>query len=54
MITLSQIPYDIADRWNLIFFNYTNELMYKPETELQMLKNKLMVTKEEMWGEGAG
>ena len=54
MIILSQIPYDIADRWNLIFFNYTNELMYKPETELQMLKNKLMVTKEEMWGEGAG
>ena len=52
MIILSQIPYDITDRWNLIFFNYTNELMYKPETELQMLKNKLMVTKEEMWGEG--
>ena len=54
MIILSQIPYDITDRWNLMFFNYTNELIYKPETELQMLKNKLMVTKEEMWGEGTG
>ena len=38
--------------WNLIFFkNDKNELTYKTETDSQISKNKLMVTKGEMcWG----
>ena len=31
-----QISYDIAYRWNLIFFNDTNELIYKTEREPQI------------------
>ena len=37
--------------WNLILKNDINELIYKTETDSDF-KNKLMITKGEMWGEG--
>ena len=36
--------------WNLIFKNYTNELIYKTETYSQILKTKLWLPK----GKGEG
>ena len=35
--------------WAIIFKNDTNELIYKTENRLTDIKNKLMVTKGEMW-----
>ena len=35
--------------WNLIFKNDKNQLMYKTERDLQILKTN-MVTKGERWG----
>ena len=35
--------------WNLILKNDINELIYKTETDSDF-KNKLMITKGEMWG----
>ena len=42
----------ITHMWNLIFKNNTNALLYKTETDSTGFKNKLSVTKGEMWGEG--
>ena len=36
--------------WNLK--NYTNEHIYKAETDLTDIENKFMVIKGEQWGEG--
>ena len=44
-----QISYDITHMWNLILKNDINELIYKTETDSDF-KNKLMITKGEMWG----
>ena len=38
--------------WAIIFKNDTNELIYKTENRLTDIKNKLMVTKGEMWEAG--
>ena len=38
--------------WILILKNDTNELIYKTETDLTDIENKLMVTKREAWGGG--
>ena len=41
-----QISYDITYIWNLIFKKDTNELIYKMETDSQILKTNLwLVTK---------
>ena len=37
-----QISYDITHMWNLILKNGTNELIYKTETNSQILKTKLL------------
>ena len=47
-----QISYDITHVWNLILKNDTNELIYKTETDLQIIKNKFMFTKGETWRGG--
>ena len=36
-----QIPSDFIHMWNLIFFNDTNELIYRTETNLKILKTNL-------------
>ena len=36
--------------WNLILKNDTNELTYKTETDSQISKKNLTVTKGERWG----
>jgi len=41
--------YYITHMWNLIFKNDKNQLMYKTERDLQILKTN-MVTKGERWG----
>ena len=43
-------PYDITFMWNLK--NYTNEQIYKAETDLTDIESKFMVIKREQWGEG--
>ena len=35
------LAYDITHMWNLILKNYTNELLYKTETDVQISKTKL-------------
>ena len=47
-----QISYDITHMWNLILKNDTNELIYKTETELQVLKTNLWLPKGKCVGEG--
>ena len=43
----------VTHMWNLIFKKDTNELIYKIEMDLQILKTNLMVTKREtLWGGG--
>ena len=37
--------------WNLIFKNYTNELIYKMETDSQILKTNLWSPKRKCDGE---
>ena len=39
------ISYDIIHMWNLIILNDTNELIYKAETDLQILKTNLWLPK---------
>ena len=38
--------------WNLIFKNDTNELIYKTETDSQILKTNLWLPKGKRGGEG--
>ena len=39
----------VTHMWNLIFKKDTNELIYKTEADLQIMKTNL-VTKGETWG----
>ena len=47
-----QISYDITHMWNLILKSDTNELIYKPETDLQMLKTNFWLPKGKRGGGG--
>ena len=41
----------ISLMWNLILKNDTNELIYKTEKDLQLLKTNLSLPKGKCWGE---
>ena len=47
-----QISYDITHMWNLILKSDTNELIYKTETDLHILKTNLWLPKGKPGGEG--
>ena len=47
-----QISYDITHMWNLIFKKDTNQLIYKAETDLQILKTNLWLSKGKPGQEG--
>ena len=60
MIILSEVSQREKDKycmlslimWNLILKNDTNELIYKTETDLQILKTNLWLPKGKHGGEG--
>ena len=47
-----QISYDITPMWNPILKNYTNELIYKTETDSQISKTNLWLPKGKHGKEG--
>ena len=46
-----EISHDVVYMWNLKN-SYTNELIYKTETDSHTLKTNLWLPKWERWGEG--
>ena len=50
--TEKDISYDVTHMWNLILKNYINELIYKTETDSQILKTNLWLPKGERGSEG--
>ena len=49
-----QIPYYVSHMWNIIFLIDTSELIYKTETDLQILKTNLWLPKGKSVCAGGG